>query len=157
MRTPSRNQAGFTVTEIMVVVAIIGIIAAIAAPDMAEMIRRQRVKTASFDLFAGLTMARSEAIKRNITVQVTPNNGDWVNGFKVYDANDRLVREQQGFERMTMAGPNFIRFNSAGRLASGGGGPATISIQAPDTYANYGKRCVTVEPTGRASSKEGAC
>ena len=157
MRTPSRNQAGFTVTELMVVVAIVGIIAAIAAPDMAEMVRRQRVKTASFDVFAGLTMARSEAIKRNITVQVTPNNGDWVNGFKVTDANDRLVRDQQGWDRMTMAGPNFVRFNSAGRLSSGGGGPATISIESASTHANYGKRCVTVEPTGRASSKEGAC
>ena len=152
-----RKQAGFTVTELMVVVAIVGIIAAIAAPDMAEMVRRQRVKTAAFDVFAGLTMARSEAIKRNITVQVTPVNGNWLNGFKVTDANDRMVREQQAFDRMTMAGPDFIRFNSAGRLSSGGGGPATISITAADTYANYGKRCVTVEPTGRASSKEGAC
>lgn len=157
MKAPFRDQAGFTVTELMVVVAIVGIIAAIAAPDMAEMVRRQRVKTASFDVFAGLTMARSEAIKRNITVQVTPNNGDWVKGFKVTDANDRLVRDQQGWETMTMAGPNFVRFNSAGRLSSGGGGPAAISIQAANTYANYGKRCVTVEPTGRASSKEGSC
>ena len=157
MRAPSRNQAGFTVTELMVVVAIVGIIAAIAAPDMAEMIRRQRVKTASFDLFAGLTMARSEAIKRNITVQVTPTNGDWTQGFVVTDANDRKVREQQGWERMTMTGPNLVRFNSAGRLSSGGGGPVAISVQAPNVYANYGKRCVTVEPTGRASSKEGAC
>jgi type IV fimbrial biogenesis protein FimT len=157
MNAPLRNQAGFTVTELMVVVAIVGIIAAIAAPDMAEMIRRQRVKTASFDIFAGLTMARSEAIKRNMTVQVTPNNGDWTQGFVVTDANDRKVRDQQGWQKMTMTGPNFVRFNSAGRLSSAGGGPATISIEAPDVYANYGKRCVTVEPTGRASSKEGAC
>jgi type IV fimbrial biogenesis protein FimT len=157
MSARPRTQAGFTVTELMVVVAIVGIIAALAAPDMAEMVRRQRVKTAAFDVFAGLTMARSEAIKRNITVQVTPRNGDWTQGFIVLDANDRAVRDQEGWQRMTVAGPNLVRFNSSGRLSSGGGGPVSISIVAPDTYANYGKRCVTVEPTGRASSKEGAC
>ena len=154
---PLPRQHGFTVTELMVVVAIVGIIAAFAAPDMAEMIRRQRVKTAAFDIFAGLTMARSEAIKRNIRVQVTPNNGDWTKGFVVTDANDRAVRSQQGFEQMAIAGPNLVRFNSAGRLDSGGGGAVGISITAENVYGNHGKRCVTVEPTGRASSKEGAC
>ena len=153
---PRGAQAGFTVTELMVVVAIVGIIAAIAAPDMAEMVRRQRVKTASFDIFAGLTAARSEAIKRNLSVQVTPVSGNWVNGFTVMDANDRLLRSQGGWESMTMVGPNLLRFNSAGRL-SGAGGPVQISIAAADVYGDYGKRCVTVEPTGRAHSKEGAC
>jgi hypothetical protein len=55
-----------------------------------------------------------------------------------------------------MTGPNFVRFNSAGRLITAGGAVG-ISIEAPDAYANHGKRCVTVEPTGRASSREGAC
>ena len=154
---PRRAQHGFTVTELMVVVAIVGIIAAIAAPDMAEMVRRQRVKTASFDIFAGITAARSEAIKRNLVVQVTPVSGSWVNGFTITDSNDRLVRTQSGWQAMTMNGPDFLRFNSAGRLASAGGGPARISITAADVYGDYGKRCVTVEPTGRAHSKEGAC
>lgn len=153
----ARRQHGFTVTELMVVVAIVGIIAAIAAPDMVEMVRRQRVKTAAFDVFAGLSMARSEAIKRNITVNVTPNAGDWTKGFVITDANGRPVRAQQGWETMVVAGPNIVRFNSSGRLASGGGGPVSIGITAENVYANHGKRCVTVEPTGRASSKEGAC
>jgi len=157
LRFPIRRETGFTVTELMVVVAIVGIVAAFAAPDMVEMVRRQRVKTASFDVFAALTMARSEAIKRNLTVSVTPNGGDWGKGFVVTDLNDRLVRTQSSFDGITLSGPNIIRFNSAGRLSTGGGGPVSISVIATDVYANYGKRCVTVEPTGRASSKEGAC
>ena len=156
VRIAHGRQSGFTVTELMVVVAIVGIVAAIAAPDMMEMVRRQRVKTAAFDVFAGLTMARSEAIKRNITVQVTPTYGDWTKGFVVTDANDRAVRSQQGWETVTLSGPNMIRFNSSGRLPTNSG-TVQISITAADVAGDNGKRCVTVEPTGRATSKEGSC
>lgn len=152
-----RRQAGFTVTELMVVVAIVGIIGAIAAPDMVEMIRRQRVKTAAFDLYAGLSIARSEAIKRNLTVRITPNSGNWTQGFVAQDSTDRVVRSQGAFDSsVTITGPNLVRFNSTGRLASGSG-TLMFSVMTPDVYGNHGKRCVTVDGTGRATSKEGAC
>ena len=150
-----RSQAGFTVTELMVVVAIVGIIAAVAAPDMVEMIRRQRVKTAAFDVFAGLTMARSEAIKRNATVTVLPNGGNWASGFVVNDMNAVALRTQSGWDNVTAAGPGAVTFNGTGRLA--GGGAVQISLQAVDVVGAVGMRCVTVDLSGRAVSKEGAC
>ena len=156
LRAPLRHQAGFTITELMIVVGIVGIIAAIAAPNMGEMIRRQRVKTAAFDVFAGLSHARSEAIKRNISVNVTPVSGDWAQGFLVTDTNNRVVRSQQGFNSITATGPNVITFNNSGRLTAGS--TARISLVATDVaIAEHGKRCVSVETTGRASTKEGAC
>jgi type IV fimbrial biogenesis protein FimT len=156
MRAPIRAQAGFTITELMIVVAIVGVIAAIAAPNMGEMIRRQRVKTAAFDVYAGLTHARSEAIKRNVTVNVSPVSGDWAQGFVVIDVNNRTVRTQQGFNSITATGPSVITFNNSGRLTAGS--TARISLVAADVAsAEHGKRCVYVETTGRASTKEGAC
>jgi type IV fimbrial biogenesis protein FimT len=150
-----RPQAGFTVTELMVVVAIVGLIAAIAAPDMVEMIRRQRVKTAAFDIFAGLTMARSEAIKRNAAVTVVPNGGDWARGFVVNDNAARPLRTQSGWDNLTGVGPGMVTFNGTGRLA--GGGAVQISLQALDVAGTVGARCVNVDLSGRAVSKEGAC
>ena len=142
----------------MVVVAIVGIIGAIAAPDMVEMIRRQRVKTAAFDVFSGLTMARSEAIKRNLPIRVLPNNGNWSQGFTVMDSTDRVVRTQGPFDAsLQMSGPVSVIFNTTGRLAGSGGGPIMVSVSAQNVYGKNGQRCVVVDGSGRATSKEGAC
>ena len=156
LRAPLGRQAGFTITELIIVMAVVGILAAIAAPELGEMVRRQRVKTAAFDVFAGLSHARSEAIKRNITVNVIPVMGDWAKGFLVTDLNNRTVRTQQGFASLTVTGPGTITFNNSGRLT--GGASATIALVAPDvTDVMAGHRCVIVETTGRARTKEGAC
>ena len=81
--SPCRRSRGFTVTEMLIVVAIMGILAAIATPYMGDMIRRQRIKTAAFDVFSSLAFARSEAIKRNTTVTLTPTNAaDWAFGWR---------------------------------------------------------------------------
>ena len=153
--TRARTQSGFTVVEIMVVVAIVGIIAAIAAPNMAEMIRRQRVKTAAFDIFAALSMARSEAIKRNAPVKVRPNAGVWAKGFAVLDQNDRPLRNQSGWESLTVTGPaGEFSFNRSGRLNS----LVQFALVAEgETYGTTGLRCITVDLSGRANSKEGTC
>ena len=63
-----RRQSGFTIAEMMLVVLIIGILSAFAVPSMRSLIRTQEVKTISFDIFASLTLARSEALKRNTNV-----------------------------------------------------------------------------------------
>jgi type IV fimbrial biogenesis protein FimT len=152
--TRARTQSGFTVVEIMVVVAIVGIIAAIAAPNMAEMIRRQRVKTAAFDIFAGLTMARSEAIKRNASVTVQPIAGNWANGFQVLDASLRPLRNQGGWQSLTVAGPaGGVTFNRSGRLT----GLVQFGLSVEGAEYPIHSRCITVDLSGRANSKEGTC
>lgn len=56
----------------MVVVAIAGILAAIAMPSFKSLSQSQQVRNASFDLYSNLILARSEAIKRNSDVTITP-------------------------------------------------------------------------------------
>jgi type IV fimbrial biogenesis protein FimT len=50
------------------VVAVLGVIAAIAAPGMRSFAAGQKVKALSYDMTADLLLARSEALKRNATV-----------------------------------------------------------------------------------------
>lgn len=58
----SRRQ-GFTLIEIMIVVAVIGVLSAIAAPQMQAWLRDQRVKAAARSVADAFMMARSEAIR----------------------------------------------------------------------------------------------
>jgi type IV fimbrial biogenesis protein FimT len=155
MRAPGsgRRSAGFTITEMLIVVAIMGILAAIAAPYMGDMIRRQRLKTAAFDVFSSLAFARSEAIKRNTTVTITPTSaGDWAQGWRIVDSNNNILRQQSGWESLTATGPASVVFAGSGRSTA----LASISLSSSGIEAGS-YRCVRLDLSGRAVSKEGAC
>ena len=66
----TRVQSGFNVIELLVIVAIIGIIAAIANPSYQAFIRNQSITAVSTEIVATLQAARSEAIKRSQPIKV---------------------------------------------------------------------------------------
>src|SRR5205814_257434 len=78
-----RASRGFTLPELLIVVTVMAVMVAIGVPSFAEFIRNQRVKTASFEVFASLVFARSEAITRNTSVTLTPSGANWANGWTV--------------------------------------------------------------------------
>lgn len=94
-RAPKAHARGFTLIEVMVVVAIVAVLAALAAPSFTPLLERWRVRSAVEGLQSTLYFARSEAIKRggNVIVQKLPNgtNGctlaptasDWGCGWSV--------------------------------------------------------------------------
>jgi type IV fimbrial biogenesis protein FimT len=74
---------GFTLIEFMVVVAIMGILIAIAFPSYQRMIERNRLKLVAESLKSDMQLARTEAIKRSkdvIVSRITGNNGSWCYG-----------------------------------------------------------------------------
>ena len=61
---PSRHAQGFTAIELMVVIAILAILTALAAPSFTGLIERWRVRQTYEELQSTLYYARSEAIRR---------------------------------------------------------------------------------------------
>lgn len=77
---PARRRGGagrgFTVIELMVVVALVAVILALAAPSMYDYLVRQRVAGVAAELMTDLQFARTEAVTRNRNVWVTFRTDD---------------------------------------------------------------------------------
>lgn len=65
------RQAGFSLVELVVVVAIIGIAASIGAPSYRAWIQNTKIRTATESIFNGVQKARAEALMRNTPVKFT--------------------------------------------------------------------------------------
>lgn len=75
-----RRLAAFTLIELLIVITIVAVLAAIAYPNFANFIERQKLVSSAERLSSDLRWARSEAIKRNESVTidfVDGNNGSW--------------------------------------------------------------------------------
>ena len=145
-----RFQAGFTATEILVVIGIVGILAAIAVPSMSKMIQTQSVRSASYDLQADLTYARSEAISRATNVTITEAAGG---------TTLRTQGSRTGKITFT-ANANVYTFDKTGRVTAGStvGTPAQWAIAPTESGAqDHMKRCVKLDPSGRPRTNEGVC
>lgn len=83
---------GFTLIELMVVIAIVAIITSFALPSYRTLIEKRQVTSGAQQISAFLSSAKMEAIKRNEKVAVSTNTaGEWCMGFIAYEANESDV------------------------------------------------------------------
>jgi len=93
------KAAGFTIIELMFVVALIAVVLGIGAPALTTMVANNRISTVASDLLTDFTFARATAISRSQRVgicasndQATCNGSSWQQGWMIYvDANSNNV------------------------------------------------------------------
>ncbi|MEO7052213.1 MAG: GspH/FimT family pseudopilin [Rhodanobacter sp.] len=73
MHELARRSKGFTLVELMVTIAVVAILLAIALPSFRNVIQRNRVASASNDLLASVSYARTTAINRGQLVSMCPS------------------------------------------------------------------------------------
>lgn len=71
LQSSKRLLGGFSLVELMVVVAVIGILLATGLPSFNTWIQNSKIRAAAEAVLSGLQSARSEAIRRNARVAFT--------------------------------------------------------------------------------------
>jgi len=144
---------GFTLTELMIVVAVFAVLVGAALPSYNQFVRNQRVKSASFEVFSSLVQARSEAITRNASVTMAPVIANtWTSGWTLTDAGGTVLRSQEAIPAIALVGPATVVYNGSGRLAGAGG-----AFDLSSTGSGITNRCITVDLSGRPVTKAAAC
>jgi len=175
-RPAPQRKAGFTLVELMIAVAIVAILAAIALPSFQSSLRSNRAATATNEMLASLSLARSEAIRNNRGASICPSadgaacSASWDDGWIVWvDANEdntvnpgeNVIRFSRGNDRLEVGSTAGVyRFDSRGRRAvPAGGAPENITLQPDECGGHDFRRTLLVSPTGqvRKAGAPGAC
>lgn len=69
-----KNKDGFTLTELILVIVILGILAGLVFPEAANIIRKQRLQSAAKEMVSDIRMAQQLAISKEIEVQLVFRN-----------------------------------------------------------------------------------
>lgn len=161
---------GFTLVELMIVIAIMAVLAAIAFPSFQGSMRSNRVATTSNELMAAFALARSEAIRSKYGAGVcasangTSCAGTWNDGWLVWvdspagtagalDPGEAVVRVVKPNQRMTMSGSAVILgFDGRGRSMAGA---QTFGVKPKDDAAPA--RCLNLSATGQVRIDQNIC
>ena len=122
-----RRNSGFTLIEVIIVIAIMAVISAIAVPNFLSWIPQKRLVSASDELFSNLLYTKMQAIKNNV---------DWAVTFN-YSAQSYTISSDYGGSNTPVKIVNLSSYGSGVRY---GMGNATQTVSngslANDTLAN---------------------
>jgi len=151
-----KKAAGFSVIEVVITLAVGAIALTIAIPSYTNLVKGNRLTSHANMFVTAMTLARTEALRRQTIVTVEQLSGSWDNGWTVTSADETFVRKfpAQGTSvTFTSAGgaESFI-YLANGRLSGAGD-----TIELCDDRTGEKGREITVSATGRLSVEHIDC
>lgn len=128
--TPLANKAGFTLIEVIVTVTVIGIIAAIAAPNISLQLANQRIKSTTATLDSALKEARSESLIRRRDIVVDYKNNSTTAG-SIYLKVEVHDSSNMNAPPLFFSKPPFSPDDDDSNTGNSGGGEVDNSGETP--------------------------
>lgn len=178
----SRRPRGVTLIELVIAIAIFGILMMLAVPAFTTFLQNTKVKNAAETTMHGLNLARAEAVRRNATVRfqfvsdltngcaLSTATGNWV--VSVSDptgacgaapggaAAPQIVQVKSGREgtenvSMTTVGGSSVVFTGLGRVSGAGITRMDFSYPSGGTCEDAGGtiRCMQIRVSTGGSAK----
>ena len=105
---PTKFHKGFTIVELMVTIAIAGILATIAMPNLSEFLVRMRVDNELTELHRLLLTARNSAINTGLNTTICPLNtatpqtctNNWGNDISVFTNTTAITNIMDGTDTL---------------------------------------------------------
>ena len=171
----TNNQSGLTLLELIVGIAVLGILLAVGVPSFQSTVDSNRLAAQTNSLVTALNLARSEAVKRGQPVSVCASTNQttcsgataWTTGWIAFtDANgaagtlnapgDTVLQAWQALSgpaelNSTVA---YVQYQPTGRSVA----PVAVSFQLrkPGCSGPY-SRTISVAVTGRVDSEKVNC
>lgn len=170
---------GFTLIELMIGIVVLAIAITLAAPSFESVIANNRSITLSNDLVMTLLLARSEAVKRGVSVSVCAAGNqnlnscgtDWKQGWIIFvnpdenttfanNTTEILIRTQSNsIQSLTISSvptnSGIITFTSTGFVNSSTR-DMQLNVSVTGCTGNHG-RTLSLSPTGRPQLTPFSC
>jgi type IV fimbrial biogenesis protein FimT len=157
-----KRTGGFTLVELMVILALIGLGMAIAVPSFQSMIARNRIITQTNEVILAINLARSEATRTSglvsLSAAASASGNEFGGGFCIVlgtptdCANGNVVRQFDAFKgSVTLASVeevDVVQFNNMGGLSNAG--PNSISFDL--CHVKHQGRRIQISIVGRVKS-----
>ena len=171
------SASGFTFIELMIVMTMVAVMAAIALPNIGQFIANNRLKAQMYNMLESINIARSEAVKRKVKTVMcrsadptatTPACGGtsqtWTTGWIVYAKGD--AADDYNSATDTIIGIGNAAHDTVNIMSNGAGNnylvykpDGTLNETSQAVYAicdnrgeSYGKQ-ISIKLVGRAAIK----
>ena len=154
---PRELAGGFTLTELVVTIAIASVLTTLAVPSFNYVIATEHAKAAASELYTSLFTARSEAIRLDQQVKVSQGTGGWQYGWTTAAAVSGTTVDTHGaMTGVTLqeaSGATAVTYFPSGRLA-----PSTTPtfVITATTGSSTNTQCVSIDPTGTPYMQAGS-
>jgi type IV fimbrial biogenesis protein FimT len=149
--SPFAKAGGFSLIELMIVLAIMGLLLVLGVPSFSLLLQNAQVRTAAESVENGLNLARTEAVRRNARVSFnlnTPSSNDWTVSVVSTGAQVQQRTNAGSTANAVIAGSqDVVTFNGLGRVTPPPGDPIVFTVTNPtagDCQITGPVRCLDV-------------